>query len=152
MESPSIMDNTTVVGGAHSNIGDGDFLREPFPGKMSRSDHDGKLSIGAKITSKNLRHTPDYLETERPFFIKIGKDGLISALQKLDQQLQKVRGMERFVCAPSGSELRMFPRVTRDISCLARSVLRYRALASTHGVYRIQRTGLERRSLLESSV
>ena len=31
------------------------------------------------------------MEEERPFFVKIGKDGLIAALQKLDRQLRNVR-------------------------------------------------------------
>ena len=32
----------------------------------------------------------DYMEEERPFFVKIGKYGLIAALQKLDKQLRAV--------------------------------------------------------------
>ncbi|KIP05908.1 hypothetical protein PHLGIDRAFT_128574 [Phlebiopsis gigantea 11061_1 CR5-6] len=90
MESPSIMDNTTVVGGALSNIGETEFLREPFNSKVSRSEpSDGKSSIGARVVSKSLRHSPDYLDIDRPFFIKISKEGLISALEKLDQQLKQ---------------------------------------------------------------
>ena len=133
MESPSIMDNTTVVGGALSNIGETEYLREPFnSNKMSRSEPDGKPSIGAKVVSKNLRHTPDYLDTDRPFFIKIGKDGLISALQKLDKQLQQVRGMEHYAREFAADLPRH--RATRDIFCLARFVMysTFSTLVSPH--------------------
>ncbi|KAM5543521.1 hypothetical protein V8D89_002772 [Ganoderma adspersum] len=36
----------------------------------------------------NFATAVDYMEEERPFFVKIGKDGLIGALQKLDGQLR----------------------------------------------------------------
>jgi hypothetical protein len=43
-----------------------------------------------------VKHLPfggnvNYLEQDRPFCVSIGKDGLISALKKLDDQLRKVR-------------------------------------------------------------
>ena len=40
--------------------------------------------------NSNFVETADYLKTDRPFFVSIGKDGLIAALQKLDGQLQNV--------------------------------------------------------------
>ena len=87
MNSPSIMDNTTVVGGTHSTMGDNDFHVDPSSSTKGLKPHPTIPS------SKNLRDTADYLETERPFFVKIGKDGLISALQKLDRQLQQVNAL-----------------------------------------------------------
>ncbi len=35
--------------------------------------------------------TVDYTFEERPFFVPIGKDGILGALQKLDTQLRNVR-------------------------------------------------------------
>lgn len=36
----------------------------------------------------NFVTSADYMDTERAFFVRIGKDGLLGALQKLDRQLQ----------------------------------------------------------------
>jgi len=38
----------------------------------------------------------DYTLEERPFFIRIGKDGVIAALEKLDQQLVQVSSCHLF--------------------------------------------------------
>ena len=60
---------------------DGATLKKP----SHRGGVDRELSVG------NFATAVDYMEEDRPFFVKIGKDGLIAALQKLDGQLRNVR-------------------------------------------------------------
>jgi hypothetical protein len=72
----SIADHTTVVG-------DRDFgskIERDFGSKNSQTPSPSKAAGG-------FLHTADYTLEERPFFVPIGKDGLIGALQRLDQQL-----------------------------------------------------------------
>ena len=91
----SVAGNTTLVG-AHSDIGLHDF--EDF-------HHGGSKSLkvpvsettGISASSKRPQApfattgTEDIAEG-RPFFVKIGKDGVLSALRKLDQLLDTVSG------------------------------------------------------------
>ena len=86
-DSTSVADGTTVIGGPMSNVGDMSYMNDSFPKKPSTY---GKSSSVPGPSSKNLFETADYFDTERPFFIPIGKDGLIVALQKLDVQLRNV--------------------------------------------------------------
>ena len=79
-------DNTTVVGGPLSTIGEDD-QRDRSP---SYTKGKGAVLPANDLASKTFIGAVDYLETERPFFFRIGKDGLISALNKLDRQLQNV--------------------------------------------------------------
>ncbi|KAI0641361.1 band 7 domain-containing protein [Trametes meyenii] len=77
----SVGDGTTVVDGhvttVHSATGNGKArFEEPF-NKPERA-----------TSAANFSAMVDYMEVERPFFVKIGKDGLIAALQKLDRQLR----------------------------------------------------------------
>ncbi|KAI8974856.1 band 7 domain-containing protein [Trametes punicea] len=82
--SSDLGDGTTVVDGhvstAQSAVasglgnGKGKHFEEPF--KPARKE--GTVNFATAV---------DYLEEERPFFVKIGKDGLIAALEKLNQQL-----------------------------------------------------------------
>ena len=80
----SLGDGTTVVDGATSVP----------PSHMYMN---GKSSVGEephkprRNFSANFATAVDYMEEERAFFVKIGKDGLIAALQKLDRQLRAVR-------------------------------------------------------------
>lgn len=87
MDSRSIADNTTVVGGPLSTIGDNDRV-DP---KITKATPRYGQPSSHNTASRPIADTPDYMETDRPFFIKIGKDGLNAALQKLDKQLQNVR-------------------------------------------------------------
>jgi hypothetical protein len=43
--------------------------------------------------------TTDYTLQERPFFVPIGKGGILTALQKLDGQLLNVSGIDALRCA-----------------------------------------------------
>ena len=87
----SVGDATTVVEGhtagassyAHVNGKLRYHSDEGSPQK--KPHHHGGLSVG------NFATAVDYMEEDRPFFVKIGKDGLIAALQKLDGQLRNVR-------------------------------------------------------------
>lgn len=127
MNSPSIMDNTTVVDGTHSTLGDNDFHMEPsssllknMNGLKPHSSSPGKYN--SNVASKNLRDTADYLETERPFFVKIGKEGLISALQKLDNQLRQVGILTSFQYKSLDLIRNCSSRALDHVSCLVRLV------------------------------
>ena len=84
----SVGDATTVVEGhaptssyhAHGN-GKARFHHEESALKKPQRE----------LSAANFVAAVDYMEEERPFFVKIGKDGLIAALQKLDRQLRNVR-------------------------------------------------------------
>ncbi len=84
-------DNTTVVGGTLSAIGDSSYLIQDDV----RKGTDSKKTITSKGVvaqgpSEVCFETTEYMDIERPFVVTIGKDGLISALQRLDQQLRDV--------------------------------------------------------------
>ncbi|KAI1785972.1 hypothetical protein LXA43DRAFT_1035642 [Ganoderma leucocontextum] len=82
----SVGDATTVVDGhaattsyyphAHGN------------GKTRYHDEAALKKPHRELSAANFATAVDYMEEERPFFVKIGKDGLIGALQKLDGQLR----------------------------------------------------------------
>ncbi|KAI0717062.1 hypothetical protein C8Q76DRAFT_617747 [Earliella scabrosa] len=80
----SVGDATTVVDGSahyreHTN---GHSFKAPIdevPQKPRRREYASPANFATAV---------DYMEEERPFFVKIGKDGLIAALQKLDRQLR----------------------------------------------------------------
>ncbi|PIL23180.1 hypothetical protein GSI_14489 [Ganoderma sinense ZZ0214-1] len=91
----SVGDTTTVVDGhattasyyAHANHHNGKarYVSDDAATlkKPSRSGGvDRELAVG------NFATAVDYMEEDRPFFVKIGKAGLIAALQKLDGQLR----------------------------------------------------------------
>ncbi len=89
----SVGDATTVVDGhaattsyhAHGN------------GKVRHYEEGAPLKKPLReLSAANFATAVDYMEEERPFFVKIGKDGLIGALQKLDRQLRNVS--EPFSC------------------------------------------------------
>ena len=84
MDSLSVDGNTTVVDGPSPHVdGRPSTLYKPTSkaSKPTRSDH----------TRQQFGESADYLEQDRPFCVSIGKDGLIAALGKLDDQLRKVR-------------------------------------------------------------
>lgn len=81
MDNRSVAGATTVVG-AMSDIGPGEYDK-PWPNGK------GKSSFSAPLAAK-FGPQPNYLDATRPFFVPIGKDGVIGALQKLDGQLRQV--------------------------------------------------------------
>ncbi|CAL1698843.1 unnamed protein product [Somion occarium] len=84
MDARSVGDATTVVGGPSSVRGPDSNSYEN--GKSGNNPK--KAAFSVPPASSTFVQTVDYLEEERPFFVKIGKDGLIAALQKLDRQLK----------------------------------------------------------------
>jgi hypothetical protein len=74
MDTISEADNTTVVG---SWPRDGSGGSKPV------------YSKGKETNGEFLPHQ-DYLSESRPFFVNVGKDGLIAALQKLNTELRNV--------------------------------------------------------------
>ena len=96
-----------------SSVGDATTIVDHSPSRPAHSDVYGKHTNGkmrileepefpAKpraqgLGAANFATAVDYMEEERPFFVKIGKDGLIAALQKLDGQLRNVRAIILFV-------------------------------------------------------
>lgn len=79
----SIGGGTTVVDGHLSTTASGN-------GKAPRFEESFKPSA-SKASAANFVSALDYMEEDRQFFVKIEKDGLIAALQKLDRQLKNVR-------------------------------------------------------------
>lgn len=91
MDSLSVADNTTVVDGSPSSaIGDADFMKKT-PTPQSPNGAPNNRSTG-KPTRRIFIGGADHLDVNRHFFVKIGKDGLIAALNKLDQELQQKQG------------------------------------------------------------
>lgn len=89
--TPSNWDATTV-GGSPSVAGPlkdraNDHADRDLPFKPHHSEN-GDRTVHA--VSGNFVKEADYLLGDRPFFVSIGKDGLIAALQKLDMQLRNV--------------------------------------------------------------
>ncbi|TFY70723.1 hypothetical protein EVG20_g2269 [Dentipellis fragilis] len=80
-------DGTTVVEGPSSRLYSSSAGRPAFDtGKPLTSD-DSKSN--PKMAIGEMTRAVDYLSENRPFFVRIGKEGLLSALNKLDQQLHQ---------------------------------------------------------------
>ncbi|KAI0072143.1 band 7 domain-containing protein [Panus rudis PR-1116 ss-1] len=84
MDARSFGDGTTVVNGPSSVAGNGN-------GALGSSSSKARSTHPNPVAADFLR-TVDYLEGERPYFVGIGKDGLIGALQKLDKRLKETQG------------------------------------------------------------
>ncbi|KAI0783708.1 band 7 domain-containing protein [Abortiporus biennis] len=87
MDGVSVADGTTVVEGPTSSNGHNQHLR------VTTGIPDSHTKGGLTPKAKSKHNISDFLQadymlTDRPFFIEIGKDGLIAALQKLDLQLR----------------------------------------------------------------
>lgn len=82
----SFGEGTTIVDGTTS---------VPPPSHYHQTNGKARFAEGPEkpqgSSSANFAAAVDYMEEERLFFVKIGKDGLIAALQKLDRQLRAVR-------------------------------------------------------------
>lgn len=84
MDSLSIADNTTVVAGPSSVVDRKDISHyQSDSSKSQPSQHH-------KRAANDFVRAVDYTMENRQFFVPVGHDGLISALQKLDQELQNV--------------------------------------------------------------
>ncbi|KAF8061467.1 hypothetical protein FPV67DRAFT_1673110 [Lyophyllum atratum] len=80
-------DNSTVVGDDHLGLGlkPSGSTTNPKDGLRPNHTADGK-STQPKARNDFVA-TVDYTINERPFFVPIGKEGIIGALEKLDRQL-----------------------------------------------------------------
>ncbi|GLB35293.1 putative prohibitin homologues [Lyophyllum shimeji] len=81
-------DNSTVVGDDHLGQGlkpSASSNSKDLGARLNHSSSDGK--IAQPKARKDFVATVDYTIEERPFFVPIGKDGVIAALEKLDRQL-----------------------------------------------------------------
>lgn len=86
MDSHSTADNTTVVGAGPSsavNRKDLSHHQDDFSKSQSSSQPD-------KRAANDFVRTVDYTMEGRQFFVPVGHDGLIGALQKLDRELKDV--------------------------------------------------------------
>ncbi|EMD35680.1 hypothetical protein CERSUDRAFT_85643 [Gelatoporia subvermispora B] len=87
MDSSSVGDNTTVVGGG--SVAPKDLSLDQHDDYLRKPSANGKPSHGLQpVAEGTFLRTEDYTLGNRPFFVNIGKDGLIAALQKLDTQLK----------------------------------------------------------------
>lgn len=90
-DGSSVADSNTVVNGPHSALGAKDYLSHEHDFSIKElNDTRGSHTSKANIPS-NFFTLPEHTLGDRPFFVFIGKDGLIAALQKLDLQLKNVR-------------------------------------------------------------
>ncbi|KAI0084082.1 band 7 domain-containing protein [Irpex rosettiformis] len=81
--------NTTVVGGPLSHIGEIDYQKDKRPSSTHKPVITSTRAGFSSAASQPFGESADYLEQELPFCVSIGKDGLIAALGKLDEQLRR---------------------------------------------------------------
>lgn len=81
--------NTTVIGGGASDIGSN--YDDGFVSKKSPIAETAGIGASPKrVRIPLMTQDANNVALERPFFVTIGKDGVLPALQKLDEQLSKV--------------------------------------------------------------
>lgn len=85
-------DASTVVGDDNSREQQ-DFMKPKY--KETTAPNPAASSSSKRVGKPFMNDIESGLE-ERPFFVRIGKDGLIAALQKLDKQLKEVCCSEDF--------------------------------------------------------
>lgn len=96
---PSNFGDTSTVVGETSYETNGPFgknLKSDSPEKPSDRRHNA-LGKGPVTPGSEFVATMDYTIENRPFFVPIGKGGVIVALEELDRQLQQVI---YFACFP----------------------------------------------------
>ena len=89
MDTLSLVDGATVVAGPASIVNRKELLRErndDFPAKPYSPITNGVTK--ARIVGDFSK--AEFALEDRPFFVPIGKEGVTTALQKLDKQLQQV--------------------------------------------------------------
>lgn len=80
-------DNSTVVGEPPYKRQDDAYGKHTPPPTRAQTSTQGFTGQEARLSEFT---TVDYTIEERPFFIPIGKNGVIEALEKLDRQLVEV--------------------------------------------------------------
>ncbi|TCD69546.1 hypothetical protein EIP91_007170 [Steccherinum ochraceum] len=87
MDGRSVTDGTTIVNGPGSTNGSNkDAPPSPVAGP-SKPAYPNRPDIPMPASHKLMR-TADYLLSDRSFFVPIGKEGLIAALEKLNGELK----------------------------------------------------------------
>jgi hypothetical protein len=84
---------TSNFGDANTVVGDTSYLKRVDESSLNKhSDHSTKYNRGGSKSRSSPDDfiTLDHAVEERPFFIPIGHDGVIGALNKLDNQLLQV--------------------------------------------------------------
>lgn len=79
----SVAESATVFGDRDTAPADPKF-KEHFSSGSARS---GKAPASSHTTPQTFLNTNEYNTEDRPFFVRIGKEGLIHALQKLDDEI-----------------------------------------------------------------
>ena len=90
MDATSITDNTTVVAGPSSAVNRKDLSHHQYD--FVKPEHAPLSSTQAPYpkAQNEFGRAADVTMADRQFFVTIGHDGLIGALQKLDRELQNV--------------------------------------------------------------
>lgn len=92
MDTTSTADNTTVVAGPSSAVNHKEHIYERSESTKQEKDIPYSTGLASeKPIPNDFVRAADYSMEDRQFFVIIGHDGLIGALQKLDAQLQQVR-------------------------------------------------------------
>lgn len=91
MDSSTTADNTTVVAGPSSESEGKQRGRGRSASHSDTTTHRDVPPAKNQTIPNDFVRAADYSLEERPFFVIIGHDGLIGALQKLDKQLVEVR-------------------------------------------------------------
>lgn len=82
---------STVVGDSFKPRDDSPFPVKEKSGRATTSNLlDSAATSKSKEKADDFVATMDYTLEERPFFVRIGKDGVIAALERLDRQLVDV--------------------------------------------------------------
>jgi hypothetical protein len=127
--APTTAAGTTVIGDGADVAGRINYDFESNP-KSGRIYSKGKGHVANDVEPVKFHEQASYLEEgNRPFFVIIGKGGVIEALQKLDRQLQNVCSFSK----PALSQADALPlRPTSTVFYPRRNLL----------------TGLEKKSIL----
>lgn len=88
-------DADTVIGGPsypvkHRGLKKSDPIDESFDSTNSTHPRKG-------VSLHDFSKTADYALEERPFFVPVGKDGIIVALEKIDRQLRNVSTRDLYI-------------------------------------------------------
>lgn len=87
------MSEILSVAGATTVVDDKDANPAPFKADLTNG-FDALKGKGKKQDPFNI--AIDYMDESRPYFIRIGKDGVLTALQKLDLELRNVMFFVKF--------------------------------------------------------
>jgi hypothetical protein len=90
MDATSIADNTTVVAGPSSAVNRKDLVHHQYDFLKPENTSSSSAQGPEKKPQHDFGTAEGLAVADRQFFVTIGHDGLIGALQKLDTELQNV--------------------------------------------------------------